>query len=114
MDMPGALAHADLAIAAFGVTAYELAALGIPAVLLGLTEDHARSAEALNQAGMACSLGHYPLRSLPSAWPLFSVNSADGAARREMRTACALLDGGAGRIAACVQAALEKAAGGQD
>ena len=32
---------ADLALCAFGVTAYELAAFGVPALYLGLTEDHA-------------------------------------------------------------------------
>ncbi len=39
--------RADLALAAFGTTAYELAALGRPAVLVGLSPDHARAAECL-------------------------------------------------------------------
>ena len=50
-------ASADLALAAFGVTAYELAAFGVPAVYLGLSEDHAQSASAFDDAGMGLSLG---------------------------------------------------------
>ncbi len=48
---------ADLAIASFGVTAYELAASGVPAILLSISEDHARSASAFNKAGIALNLG---------------------------------------------------------
>ena len=44
-------------MASFGVTAYELAALGVPALYLCLTEDHAESAEAFVAAGMGRSLG---------------------------------------------------------
>lgn len=40
-DMPALMAQADLAIASFGVTAYELAARGVPAIYLCLTDDHA-------------------------------------------------------------------------
>lgn len=45
------MAGADLAVAAFGVSAYELAALGVPSIYLFLTEDHRRSASALIGAG---------------------------------------------------------------
>ena len=45
------------ALAAFGVTAYELAAFGVPALYLCLTEDHALSASAFEHAGMGISLG---------------------------------------------------------
>lgn len=44
IDMPALMAEADLAVASFGVTAYELAAIGAPAVYLCLTQDHAVSA----------------------------------------------------------------------
>lgn len=56
-DMPAVMARADLAICSFGVTAYELAAAGIPAIYLCLTPDHAESASALATAGMGVSLG---------------------------------------------------------
>lgn len=61
MDAPpepaNAMAGADLAVAAFGVTAYELAALAVPSVYLGLTEEHAESAAAFAAAGPAETLG---------------------------------------------------------
>jgi len=50
-------ARADTALAAFGVTAYELAAAGVPALYLCLSDDHALSASAFEQAGMGLSLG---------------------------------------------------------
>jgi spore coat polysaccharide biosynthesis protein SpsF len=49
--------RADLAIASFGVTAYELAACGTPAILLCLTEDHSISASVFDKAGIAVNLG---------------------------------------------------------
>ena len=49
-DLATEYASADLALCAFGVTAYELAAFGVPAIYLGLTEDHARSASAFELA----------------------------------------------------------------
>ena len=40
-DLGAEFASADLALIAFGVTAYELAALGVPALYLALSADHA-------------------------------------------------------------------------
>jgi spore coat polysaccharide biosynthesis predicted glycosyltransferase SpsG len=60
-DVAGTMAAADVAIASFGVTAYELAALQVPAVHLCLTDDHADSATALDAAGVARSLGRHDL-----------------------------------------------------
>ena len=51
------MAQADLALVSFGVTAYELASLGVPAIYLCLTEDHAESASMLVEAGLGKSLG---------------------------------------------------------
>jgi spore coat polysaccharide biosynthesis predicted glycosyltransferase SpsG len=53
------MAEADLAIASFGMTAYELASLGTPAIHLCLTDDHAESATAFSEAGLALSLGNH-------------------------------------------------------
>ena len=51
-DLSTEYANADLALCAFGVTAYELAAFGVPALYLGsLTPDHARSASAFAAGG---------------------------------------------------------------
>jgi spore coat polysaccharide biosynthesis protein SpsF len=56
-EMSAAMAQADLAVCSFGMTSYELAAMGVPAVCVCLTEDHAESASALVAAGMAISVG---------------------------------------------------------
>ena len=56
-EMSAAMAQADLAVCSFGMTSYELAARGVPAVCVCLTEDHAESASALVAAGMAISVG---------------------------------------------------------
>jgi spore coat polysaccharide biosynthesis protein SpsF len=56
-DVAPLMSQSDLAIASFGMTAYELAALGTPALLLALSEDHARSASLLVDAGAAVCLG---------------------------------------------------------
>ncbi len=46
-----------IAIVSFGVSAYELAACGVPAVHLCLTDDHARSSSAFEKAGIALTAG---------------------------------------------------------
>jgi spore coat polysaccharide biosynthesis protein SpsF len=46
-----------IAIASFGVSAYELAACGVPAVHLCLTDDHARSSSAFDKEGIAATVG---------------------------------------------------------
>ena len=51
------ISQSDLAVASFGVTAYELAAIGVPAIYLCLTEDHAESTSAFVEEDMAISLG---------------------------------------------------------
>jgi spore coat polysaccharide biosynthesis protein SpsF len=98
--MSALMAECDLAIAAFGGTAYELAALNVPSILLGLTPDHARSAEALEKAGMAVSLGYYQkvkARDLAVAIAFFLNNPHMNAC---MSAACCALDGsGTERVA---------------
>jgi spore coat polysaccharide biosynthesis predicted glycosyltransferase SpsG len=56
-DMAALMARADLALASFGMSAYELAAVGVPMLLLCLSEDHARSAASLADNGAAEVLG---------------------------------------------------------
>lgn len=56
-DLRPAMADADMAIAMFGVTAYELAAHGVPALYLTLSDDHAASARAFEDAGMGRIVG---------------------------------------------------------
>ena len=51
------MAQADMAVASFGVTAYELAAMGVPAVFLCIAKDHEESARSFIDAGIALSMG---------------------------------------------------------
>lgn len=51
------MSEADLAIASFGVTAYELASMGVPSLFVYLTEDHEASASAFVENGYGESLG---------------------------------------------------------
>ena len=110
-DLSTEYASADLALCAFGVTAYELAAFGVPALYLGLTPDHAASASAFADAGMGFSLG--VADDVPDAeiarrvrWLLHKPMI-----RRDMRQAgLSLMDGqGAARIAADLASALAEA-----
>ncbi|HEY5346766.1 MAG TPA: hypothetical protein VIJ72_01130, partial [Rhizomicrobium sp.] len=100
-DLSTEYASADLALCAFGVTAYELGFFGVPALYLGLTPDHVRSASAFDMAGMGVSLGLAEdiadATIAESVWSLLS----DYMRRREMRNAgLATIDGnGAVRIA---------------
>lgn len=107
-DLSTEYASADVALCAFGVTAYELAFFGVPAIYLGLTDDHAASASAFADAGMGISLG--VAAKVEDAEIARTVQWLLGkpAARRDMRQAgLSLMDGqGAARIAADLAAAL--------
>jgi spore coat polysaccharide biosynthesis protein SpsF len=109
-DLATEYAAADLALCTFGVTAYELAAFGVPAIYLCLTEDHARSASAFEAAGMGISLG--VAAHVEAGDMLASVKALmnDATRRREMRNAgLAAIDGsGAVRVAADLAAALKE------
>jgi spore coat polysaccharide biosynthesis protein SpsF len=93
---------ADVALVAFGVTAYELGAYGVPAIYLGLTEDHALSASAFETAGMGVSLGVAADVSDPKIAQTVKALLSDNGRRREMRASGLMtLDGqGASRVAA--------------
>ena len=100
-DMSSAMASADLAICSFGMTAYELAARGVPAVYACLSADHAESASALVSAGMGVSVG------VDDSGTEERLSYASGRLLedRELRArmsacACQLIDGlGASRVA---------------
>jgi len=110
-DLSIEYANADLALCAFGVSAYELAATGTPALYIALNEDHLASASAFADAGMGLSLGL--AESVSDAeiarnvrWLLNKPN-----VRRDMRNAAlSLVDGqGASRVAADLACALAAA-----
>lgn len=107
-DLSIEYASADAAVCAFGVTAYELAAYGVPALYLCPTEDHALSATAFERVGAGLSLGLAARAEdgeiAHAVWALLG----DAARRREMRAAGLMtIDGeGAARVAADLSAAL--------
>lgn len=107
-DAPGAMAPlmraSRLAVSSFGVSAYELAACGVPAVHLCLTADHARSSSAFEREAIAVSLGVFdgiqPQQIAEAAGGLL----ADAGRRAQMAArARSLVDGrGAARVARLV------------
>lgn len=106
-DLANEYASSDFALAAFGVTAYELATFGVPALYLCLTEDHALSASAFEYAGMGISLGVAETVSDTRIAKSVLALLGDAVRRREMRAAGLMtIDGqGASRIAADLAAA---------
>jgi spore coat polysaccharide biosynthesis protein SpsF len=107
-DLGVEFAEADLALVAFGVTAYELASLGVPSLYLAITEDHMLSASAFESAGMGVVVGlARKVRAEDIArmtWTLL----ADEKRRSDMRAAgLSTIDGrGAERIATDLVAAV--------
>jgi len=101
-DMAALMRQVDLAVASFGVTAYELAAIGVPAVYLCLTEDHVVSASTFVEEGIAWCCGEF--RECAQGQIAAAVHDLlqNPERRREMgQRAQALVDGlGASRIAA--------------
>ncbi len=100
-DLPALFCRTDLAVASFGVTAYELAACGVPSVLLGLTDDHVASASALKRAGAALCLGRHDAVDDETLIRTVDGLLADPARRSRMgRRAAGQVDGlGARRVA---------------
>lgn len=103
-SMAAVMADADLAIASFGATAYELACIGVPALYLCLSADHARSATALDAAGVAVNLGEHDkvsaidIRTALQRWLQDAGMRAQAGERARQ-----LIDGlGAARIASAI------------
>lgn len=96
-----AIAKADFALVAYGVTAQELAAAGVPALYLALSGDHQQSAEALAGTGAGRALGVAGALSDAAIRDSVAALAVDGEARRRMSLAGRkALDGqGAERLA---------------
>jgi len=109
-DLALEYAHADLGLCAFGVTAYEMAAFGVPALYLGLTEDHCQSARAFDEAGMGQLLGLASEVGAEETARAVTALIHDAPRRRQMRKlGLSLIDGeGAARIAADLAQALKE------
>lgn len=61
-EMAAMVSQSDLAIISFGQTAYELAVLGVPALYMCVSDDHAESARAFEEAelGLIAGICHEP------------------------------------------------------
>ena len=58
-DIADVMSRSDLAVISYGQTAYELAALQIPAIYLCLSEDHFISSQLFQKTGIGFSLGEF-------------------------------------------------------
>jgi spore coat polysaccharide biosynthesis predicted glycosyltransferase SpsG len=97
-----------MALASFGVSAFELAACGVPAVHLCLTADHARASGALDRAGVAMTAGVFGEVTAEQLARATQRLMGSAGRRGEMaRRARQLVDGrGAERVAALVSGGL--------
>jgi UDP-2,4-diacetamido-2,4,6-trideoxy-beta-L-altropyranose hydrolase len=83
-DMPERIRRADLAVSAGGTTCWELAFLGVPALILVTADNQVRTAQGLHEAGAALNLGW--AADVPAEKLAASVHQlmGDFAARRSM------------------------------
>jgi spore coat polysaccharide biosynthesis predicted glycosyltransferase SpsG len=102
---PQRMARADLAVATFGVTAYELAFLGVPAVLVSHNDENAVAAGRYAACGAGVDLGLIATVQDAHAAEQVEQLLTDGALRRRMsETGRRMVDGrGAERIADVIQ-----------
>lgn len=107
-DMAGVMSRADLAVASFSVTAYELAAAGTPAVLLCLRPDDEKSAEPFAAEQIAIPLGfHKNVRTEQITDALTELLQKPEYRRRMACRAQAAIDGsGTRRTADAIAAAI--------
>ncbi len=103
-DIAPLMAAVDLALCAGGTTSLELAALGIPMVLVTVADNQEPGAVALDRAGCARLVGR-GVGTFPDAATVLSDLLRDAAARKDMgRAGTALVDGyGVARISQAMQ-----------
>lgn len=99
-DMPKLMAWADVAVAGGGSTCWEMAFMGVPAVLLVLADNQVAVATGLNNAGCALNLGsHTALQATAIAEPLEKLLLASDQRRTMIERGQKLVDGnGAKRV----------------
>lgn len=103
-NMAALMSRADVALASFGSSAYELAAVGVPAAYVGLTDDHVESAGGLEAMGIATNVGVVDRVSAADVARAAQALLEDAPRRERMRSlARSLVDGrGAQRVAATI------------
>ena len=105
-DLSAWMAWADVAIAAGGVTAWELAFMGVPAVLVAVADNQRGAVRAMAASGAAEYGGEAPDIAWTAVSATLSVLMRDAERRRHMSaTARRLVDGcGAERVAGVLAA----------
>ena len=104
-DMASLMASADIGIVSFGVTAAEMAAMGLPALYLCLSTDHVQSATVYEQANLGVNLGVFTANDHGRLREVVKVLLDDPIALKAMSdNAMNLVDGGgAVRIAEVIR-----------
>jgi spore coat polysaccharide biosynthesis predicted glycosyltransferase SpsG/RimJ/RimL family protein N-acetyltransferase len=99
-DFPERMASVDLAVSAGGTTCWELAFMGVPAMVVVLADNQNVVAQALHAAGAAQNLGPAANLSTGAIGAAICTLARDPAGRQEMaQKAQALIDGeGADRV----------------
>lgn len=107
-DLPGFFSDMDLAVSGAGLTACELAAAGVPTLLISGEAKELETAAALAQAGAALDFGAFSPAALDAlAAKLAALGEEAGARRLLSRSARKAVDGkGMARLSALVRAAL--------
>lgn len=108
-DVSLIMVQSDIAVTAFGVSAPELAAHGVPCVYLCPTEDHALSASAYSDAGFGMTLGEIKQLDPKAVQAAVRYMLDHPEERRQMGAAARLhMDGrGAERVAALITQRLQ-------
>ena len=104
-DMPRLMAWADVAVAAAGITCWEMALMGLPAAVLVVAENQLRIAEPLAEAGAVVNLGwHDRLTPDGIAAEVASLCRDQGRRRAQSEAGRRLFDGrGAERVVAVMR-----------
>jgi UDP-2,4-diacetamido-2,4,6-trideoxy-beta-L-altropyranose hydrolase len=104
-NMPELMAEADLAIAAGGTTAWELAFMGLPALTIVLADNQRSNAEQLQLSGVARNLGWHENLTPEKIAEEIARLAGDFSARAEMsKRGRELVDGlGSNRVMSCLQ-----------
>ncbi len=96
MNMPELMARADLAIAAGGSTAWELAFMGLPSILLVLADNQRAIAQKLGRMGVAIDLGWHRDVGMEEIAETIARSLESGNRRREMAASSQKLVDGEG------------------
>lgn len=105
-DMAALMAEADVAVAAAGGTAWELACMGLPSILVAVAENQRPVARGMAAAGAALDLGEWDDGTPAALVEALATLCRDPAARRAMsERGRELIDGrGALRVASLMRA----------